>query len=483
MRRVFWAALAWVVSGAVGATADPLYPSFNAFLAEIDRIEAIADPTQRTGELDTFWNGLKSAGQVPYVQGNQAAMLYRGAASSVTFPGDANRWNANAWSATQVPGTDLWLRQSTLPSDARVDYKIVRNGQWILDPNNPLQQWSGFGPNSELRMEEYEFPAETVLGAGVARGSLSGNQRLSSSAINADVNVRVYTPSGYDQHQDLPVVYVTDGHEYLDNRLGSMATVLDNLIGDGRLQPTIAVFIDPRDPRTGVNRRASQLGGSGKGAFADFIADELVPTIDAGYRTDASADKRVILGTSLGGLFSAYMGARHPDVVSNAAIQSPAFWYDDSIYSTYFNSTTLDDQLRIYMESGTINDGNGGPTMATILADGGYDYVYDAVNQGHSWGHWKGELDAALIHLIGPEAFAGDADQDGDVDVSDLLRWQQSGDAAGISEWRNAFDGGSAQSAVRAVPEPGSGGVALIGAGCFIRRPARCYRNLRCTNR
>ncbi len=475
MRRIFWAVLAGWIGGAGAASADPLYPSFNAFLAEIDRIEAIADPTQRTAELDTFWNGLKAAGQVPYAQGNQAAMLYRGSASSINFPGDANGWSASAWPATQVPGTDLWLRQATLPSDARVDYKIVRNGQWILDPNNPLQQWSGFGPNSELRMEQYEFPAETVLGAGVARGALSGNQRLTSTVLSADVNVRVYTPAGYDRQQDLPVVYVTDGHEYLDDRLGSLVTVLDNLIADGRLQPTIAVFIDPRDPNTGANRRTGQLGGSGKGAFADFIADELVPNIDGNYRTDPNADRRVILGTSLGGLFSAFMGARHPDVVSNVAIQSPAFWFDSSIYGTYSGSTTLDDQLRIYMESGTINDGNGGPTMASILAAGGYDYVYDEVNQGHSWGHWKGELDSALIHLLGPAGLPGDADQDGDVDVSDLLRWQLSGDAAGLAEWRSGFDGGSELSTA-AVPEPAASAIALGGAWLGVRRSGRGSR-------
>jgi enterochelin esterase-like enzyme len=34
-----------------------------------------------------------------------------------------------------------------------------------------------------------------------------------------------------------------------------MLPVLDNLIAAGALQPAIAVFIDPRDPNTGANRR------------------------------------------------------------------------------------------------------------------------------------------------------------------------------------------------------------------------------------
>ncbi|MEM6750120.1 MAG: alpha/beta hydrolase-fold protein [Planctomycetota bacterium] len=435
--RKIWHAISYVAALVAFTAApraladDPLYPSFDAFLAEIDRIEAIGDAGERTAALNTFWTGLTAAGQAPYAQDGRVAMLYRGAANSIGFAGDANGWNPSAWPANPVPGTDLWVRLANLPNDARVDYKVVRNGgQWILDPSNPHQQWSGFGPNSELRMPDYVFPEETVRAPGVVRGALSGNQRLTSTNLGADVNVRVYTPAGYDALDDLPVVYVTDGHEYLDDRLGAIVAVLDNRIADGSLRPAIAVFIDPRDPNNpGDNRRMGQLGGNQKPQFADFIAQELVPTIDAGYKTSPQAEDRVILGTSLGGLFSAFMAARHDDVISNAVIQSPAFWFDTSIYDTYRNNPALAESIRIYMESGTINDGTGGPTMRAILQAGGYDFVYDEINQGHSWGHWKGELDDALIHLLGAGEVVrmGDANQDGVVDLLDFnilaVRW------------------------------------------------------------
>ncbi|MEM7627523.1 MAG: alpha/beta hydrolase-fold protein [Planctomycetota bacterium] len=488
-------AAAWLLVGLVLMTgrvsALPLYPSFGAFLGEIDRIEAIADAGQRTAELDTFWNRLRAAGQVPYAQDGRVAMLYRGAASSIGFPGDANGWNPSAWSASQVLGTDLWLRQATLPNDARVDYKVVRSGTWILDPNNPNQQWSGFGPNSELHRPGYVFPAETLRDTLVPRGTLGGNVRLSSAELGADVNVRVYTPTGYDALDELPVVYVTDGHEYADDRLGAMVTVLDNLIADGSLRPTMAVFIDPRDPNSGFNRRTNQLGGGEKPEFADFIANELVPAIDGAYNTAADADSRVILGTSLGGLFSAFMGARHPDVIANVAIQSPAFWFDTSIYGTYNGNATLAEQLQIYMESGTINDGNGGPTMNAILAAGGYDYIYDEVNQGHSWGHWKGELDAALISLLGAAELIGDYDGDGLVGQADLnlvlLNWGTTALPDGwtaIDQFDDGFIGqnelndvllnwGDGAATPAAIPEPTSLGLMAISGIAVARRRRR----------
>src|SRR3990172_279150 len=121
----------------------------------------------------------------------------------------------------------------------------------MLDPANPLQMWSGFNTlNNELRMPDYIFPQETVRNPAAAQGTLTNDITVNSSNLGYTVNYRVYTPAGYSANQlrNLPVVYVTDGHEYLADHLGSMPIVMDTLIAAGELRPTIAVFIDPREP-------------------------------------------------------------------------------------------------------------------------------------------------------------------------------------------------------------------------------------------
>ena len=86
--------------------------------------------------------------------------------------------------AVRLTGTDLWYREGTLPDDARVDYKIVLNGgNWIDDPVNPLKMWSGFGPNSELRMPDYSYPLETIRSPNAARGTHHRNTRVSSTNL------------------------------------------------------------------------------------------------------------------------------------------------------------------------------------------------------------------------------------------------------------------------------------------------------------
>jgi enterochelin esterase family protein len=485
-------AIALTIARPLGAQSPPdpnfvrqdVFPSYQAFKDELNAIAATADAMQRTARLDTLWTTLRSAGQVPYAQGSNFAFLYRGNASNVSFPGDHNGWQPGSAPAVQLPGTNLWYREGTLPDDARVDYKVVLNGSsWIEDPANPLKMWSGFGPNSELRMPDYSYPIETIRRASAARGTLTGNTRVTSTSLGYQVQYRVYTPAGYTTQQlaDLPVIYVTDGHEYAADHMGSLVAVLDNLIDDRTLRPALAVFIDPRDPNNlGNNRRISEYNMNPQ--FAGFVADELAPAIDTAYRTSADAENRVILGTSMGGLNSAYFGATQSDVFHKIAIQSPAFSFNSSIYGLY--NSPPDAPVEIYMTAGTINDGNGGRTMAPILHRNGYDHTYVEANEGHSWGNWRGQLGNMLISLVGsPEHLTGDYNRDGLVDTGDYLVWRKTlgrevllgvgadGNTNGFIDaddyiiWRNHFGTAAGQGGDE-VPEPSCG--YLLSSGLLL---------------
>jgi len=135
-------------------------------------------------------------------------------------------------------------------------------------------------------------------------------------------------------------------------------------------------------------------------SFADFIANELVPEIDKTYKTRSHPDARAIMGTSLGGINSAYVGMMHPEVFHHLAIHSPAFGYCPAIFEMYRDSVRK--PLTIFMSTGVINDTEfSARMMREILNEKGYPLKYVEVNQGHSWGNWKGLIDDALIYFWG----------------------------------------------------------------------------------
>lgn len=330
---------------------------------------------------------------------DSVAFLYQGTSSSVMWVGDFNGWSTSAgYSGTKIDNTDVWMAEKVFPSDARLDYKIIVDGNWLLDPRNSFIQYSGFGPNSELRMPEWEYPMETILGEGVVRGQLSENFTIQSQAANLNYTVqyRVYTPAEYNVLSDLPVIYVTDGHEYSNEVMGSMLTVLDNLIFNETIQPIIAVFIDPRNPSNlSENRRGSQYTGNIK--FANFVADELVPVIDAAYKTNSNPTARAILGTSLGGWNSAFFGLERSDVFQLIAIHSPAFSND--IIQSYFDSPLL--PLKVFMSTGVIYDTEDqARAMKEVMDQKEYPILYKEVNEGHSWGNWRALIEEPLVYFF-----------------------------------------------------------------------------------
>jgi enterochelin esterase family protein len=375
----------------------PVYDSYSDFKAAVNSIVANPDPTAQLQQLNAFWTTMRNAGQVPFAIGDRVAFMYRGNASSVAFRGDFNGWGTA--NATKQGNTDLWMLERTLPSNARSDYKPYLNGTtYILDPANPLQMWSGFGPNSELRMPDYVYPRETVRRTGVPQGNLSGNIRFRSNALGYDMQYRVYTPANHAALGSLPVVYVTDGHEYAAEHMGSMTVVLDNLIADGVIRPAIAVFIDPRDPNNlGNNRRAEQYVANNR--FVEFVKEELIPRIDTAYDTIESPAGRTMMGTSLGGLNAAYFGAVADDAFGNVGIQSPAFQVYTQIYSMY--QVTPPHDVRVFMTGGTLGDNTSSRNMLPILVSRGYEHQYVEVNEGHSWGAWRAQLDDLLLFTVG----------------------------------------------------------------------------------
>jgi len=381
----------------------------SGLLDRLAAIGAVPDGAEREAQTAALWSALRDAGRIPFAHADTAVFLHRGAATSVAVAGDPTGWQPSLVLTRQGAST-LWARQTILPEAARVDYKLVLGGStWILDPANPHTQMSGFGPNSELRMPAWVFPQETVYRPGIAHGTMGPAVTAASAHYATPVVYRVWTPAGYAagtaRH---PVVYVTDGHEYADAALGALPTVVDNLIADGRIEAPILVFVDPR--YGGTNRRQEQYVQNP--GFARFVAEELAPAVDAAYRTRADRESRVILGTSLGGVFSTYLGLQHPDVFGRLAIQSPAYWVSEN--AGWWTGPSLFQMVAaspaaftIAMTTGTIRDGEADARrMRDAMLARGHALTYREVPEGHSWGNWRALHDEILPALLPPAPVA-----------------------------------------------------------------------------
>ena len=298
----FWISLYLIYSSLIAQPKIQIN-SINQFVTELDSIVHISVNPKINNELNKFWYELKGQKQIPFISRDSVCFLYRGIADTVSWAGDFSSWSPNnpAFQGKKIDSSDIWFCKTSFPLKARLDYKIVVDGKWILDENNSNTQLSGVGSvNSVLKMPEWEFPKDIVYNSEITHGQFLSYDSLYSKNLNYFIYYRVYLPVGYEDLSGLPSIYLTDGQEYSNPDLGGMINVLDNLIYQKRIKPVIAVFVDPRMHLDyGKNLRAEQYTMNND--FADFFKYDLVPLIDAKFKTKKSPVARAILGTSLGG--------------------------------------------------------------------------------------------------------------------------------------------------------------------------------------
>lgn len=382
------------------------YSPFTSQVNELVRACSSSDDATRQTQIDAAWNKLRSTNELPLVANDSVAFFYQGDARTVEWTGDFNQWNYDTTfpnKGKRIGFSNIWLLKAAFPRDARLDYKILINGtQWLLDPENKHQQWSGVGGgsvNSELRMPQWKPDDLLRANNSIARGTVSSDHIFFSKKLGYQISYDVYLPANHQPGEKLPVVYVTDGYEYRHQNMGNMVTVLDNLIGAKKIKPIAAVFIDHRDPvnRTN-NRRMEELAMNAK--YLSFFTDEFIPLVESNYPIAAGSANRAILGNSMGGLNSAYFVFSRPDVFSMAGIQSPAFYTRPQIYQLCEQSDGT--PIKISMTSGTIYDTSAGSRkMKDVLESISCKYTYREVNEGHSWGNWRNLIDDILIDFFG----------------------------------------------------------------------------------
>jgi enterochelin esterase-like enzyme len=139
-----------------------------------------------------------------------------------------------------------------------------------------------------------------------------------SASMKRDVGYCLYLPPGYakDEKRRYPVIYHLHGAGGNETRSVYSASVLHEGILAGKLPEMIMVF-----PNGG---RSTMYQDSGDGRFMaeTMMTKELIPHIDATYRTIADRQARCIEGFSMGGRGSTHLAMRFPELFASLFNQS-----------------------------------------------------------------------------------------------------------------------------------------------------------------
>ena len=143
----------------------------------------------------------------------------------------------------------------------------------------------------------------------------------------------VYLPPGYaeDRGRRYPVIYVTPGYSghagMWFNRTPfrqPYPELVDALFATGDVPPAIVVFADGWTSYGG----SQFLNSPATGKYHSYLCDEIVPWVDANYRTRADRDHRALAGKSTGGYCAMVTSMLRPDLFGALATHAGDALFD-----------------------------------------------------------------------------------------------------------------------------------------------------------
>lgn len=259
------------------------------------------------------------------------------------------------------------------------------------------------------------------------QSTLSGNfkfhRQVASQHLEHKRDVLVYLPPGYAQNpqQRYPVLYMHDGNNIFDRStsFGGAEWQVDEhaqrLIQSGQMEPVIIVGVYNTAARLDeytwypMDWDGQMRGGAGQ-KYAQFLVRELKPLIDTTYRTLPDREHTAVMGSSLGGLISFYLGLHYPQVFSKIGMMSPSVWWKDKAILN--DVPKLSRNLKVWVDIGT-REGRDPEAMlqntkdfTQALEQQGFEHFKNLAfhiepNAGHNEAAWAARMQRPLTFFYG----------------------------------------------------------------------------------
>ncbi|HEX5400641.1 MAG TPA: alpha/beta hydrolase-fold protein [Verrucomicrobiae bacterium] len=306
----------------------------------------------------------------------------------------------------------FWMGDSTPQDQGNHYYGFAVDGAEVPDPNGSFIFGSGaWRTDVEIPASDQEIYALKSVPHGQLReiyyfGKTSDTIRHSF----------VYTPPGYDKNpnQRYPVLYLLHGYNENESGWGHQGRagfIMDNLIAAGKAVPFIIVMenggISTRPGFTprGASPTGAPSRGRGRGMFdfSDFehaLIEDVIPYIDANFRTIPDQPHRALAGFSMGGMQTHSIALKHLDTFAYIGIFSGGSISTNEIKDL----TGFKQKVKLVFVSygsrelgggggrGPLFGGNPQADIAGLQAAGINARFYVSPDTAHEWQTWRRSL-------------------------------------------------------------------------------------------
>ena len=285
-----------------------------------------------------------------------------------------------------------WMGTTEGPMDEGFHYYNVRiDGGKFNDPGTlnfyGSTRWES---GIEIPAHDQDFYAVKDFPHGMVQQVL-----FPSPSTHSSRRAFVYTPPDYGMNakKHYPVLYLQHGwgeDETAWSNQGHANLIMDNMIAEGKIQPFIIVMTYGMTN----NARFGKIREFKIDTFQTVLIDELIPYIDANFRTVAKPSHRAMAGLSMGGMETHTITLNKPEVFSYYALLSGGTYTPEEIKDK--SKVKL-----IFLSCGSKERPDAVKTAAIALKEAGINAVsYISENTAHEFLTWRRSL-----HELAPLLF------------------------------------------------------------------------------
>jgi enterochelin esterase-like enzyme len=300
----------------------------------------------------------------------------------------------------------VWTGDSDPQDEGFHYYQLWIDGAAVPDPNSLyFYGASRWGSGIEIPAKDQEFYALKNVPHGQIR-----EQLYFSKSNNSMRRCFVYTPPDYDKDimKRYPVLYLQHGGGEDETgwpNQGKTNLITDNLIAEGKAKPFIIVMDNgtwswpenvPR-PKRGERPSGHWPPKGWADGFMKTLVEDIIPMIDANYRTLADQPHRAMAGLSMGGMQTRIITLAHPDMFSYVGLFSGGSITMEDVN----NAPGFKEKIKLVfisygsreLENGRTRFGGDPKVNNEALKEAGINtHFYVSPLTAHEWQSWRRSL-------------------------------------------------------------------------------------------
>jgi enterochelin esterase family protein len=305
-------------------------------------------------------------------------------------------------------GEGVWFATVGPVAPGVHEYSFTVDGLRMLDPANPHTKPQRAPVTSILEVPG--TPALLTAYQDVPHGIVHVHHYRSRALGGELRRLHVYTPPGYDTPgraaaPRYPVLYLLHGRGDNDATWtvhGRSHFILDNLIARGQAKPMIVVMTDGHALAPEAAGASGNVPPENTVAYGKDLLGDVIPLVEARYRTRSDSRSRALVGLSMGGNQALRVGLANADKFAWIGAFSAAAPTEADLAEALADSGALNRKLAwLWIACGKddfLIERNR--TLVALLEKKGVAHRWTLTEGDHSWPVWRTYLQEIVPQLF-----------------------------------------------------------------------------------